>query len=72
MLMSNADVSLTELSRNILVHLQVAEEGGGVLQIALYVEGDHPRAAGALPLHQLMLRVGWETCEERNGHLTSF
>lgn len=54
----------TEFSRSVLVHLEAAEEGGGMLQFALDVEGDHPGAACALSLHQLMLRVGRQACEE--------
>lgn len=47
---------------SVLVHLEVAEEDAGMLQFALDVEGDHPGAACALSLHQLVLRVGRQAC----------
>lgn len=46
-------------------YFEVTEEGRGVLQFALNVEGDHPRTSGALSLHQLMLGVRGQAYVER-------
>lgn len=53
-------------------YFEVTEEGGGVLQVALYVEGDHPWTPGALSLHELVLRVRRQTCAEREDSLNLF
>lgn len=41
-------------------YFEITEEGGGVFQLPLNVEGDHARTSGALPLHQLVLGMGGE------------
>lgn len=46
-------------------YFEVAEEGGGVLQFALYVEGDHSWTSSALSLHELVLGVRRQTCAEK-------
>lgn len=49
-------------------YFEIAEEGGGVLQVALDVEGDHSRTPGALSLHELVLGVRGQSCAEKKNN----
>lgn len=46
-------------------YFEITEEGSGVFQVALDVEGDHSGAPGALSLHELVLGVGGQACAEK-------
>lgn len=43
-------------------YFEITEEGGGMLQVPLDVEGDHSGASGALSLHELVLGVRGQGC----------
>lgn len=48
-------------------YFKITEEGGGVLQAAPDVEGDHSWTPGALSLHELVLGVRGQACAEEGG-----
>lgn len=56
---------ITQNTNELPHYFEVTEEGRGVLQFPLNVEGDHPRTSGALSLHQLMLGVWGQAYVER-------
>lgn len=65
----NSCKTQTKLSRSnktvLPNYFEVTEEGFGVLEFALNVDGDHPRTSGALSLHHFMLRVRGQAYVER-------
>lgn len=48
-----------------LDYFEVTEEGAGVLEFPLNIEGDHPRTSSALFLHHFVLGVRGQACVER-------
>lgn len=60
-----SSLTMSELHTQTPTYFEVTEEGGGVLEFPLDVEGDHPRTAGALSLHDVVLGVGGQACVER-------